>query len=271
MAYEVACTLFGHGNDTLQRKPVPKGCCIVTGVLCGDTSIVEINLKAINKVFKQNDEDTAKYIVNPRKYQTELEENLGFKIHIAEGDKNEEANFFDFQLFMEGKNDDTDTSWLVRSGLYEYPIKSRRRFVVGEDLDTSNLEMSDLELTFEESVYPTLDELKAVLPKRGKLSFTKVDELIEEHFPANSDSILKRYEGKRVVFYNFVCRSQGVSPFPMELRSQAKEIAGLRRKSLNQNEAGRVRATAEQKLEQQFTRGRAAAASNRRQTRKNRR
>ena len=57
----------------------------------------------------------------------------------------------------------------------------------------------------------------------------------------------------------------------MELRSQAKEIAGLRRKSLNQNEAGRVRATAEQKLEQQFTRGRAAAASKRRQTRKNRR
>ena len=50
MAYDVACTLFGHGNDTLERKPVPKGCCIVTGVLCGEASIVEFNLKAINKV-----------------------------------------------------------------------------------------------------------------------------------------------------------------------------------------------------------------------------
>ena len=52
MAYEVACTILGHGNDSLERKPVPKGCCIVTAVLCGEASIVEINLKAINKLFK---------------------------------------------------------------------------------------------------------------------------------------------------------------------------------------------------------------------------
>jgi hypothetical protein len=267
MAYDVACTLFGHGNDTLQRKPVPKGCCVVTGVLCGDASLVEVNLKAINKVFKQNDVETQKYIVNPRTYQKELEKSLGFEIHIAEGDKGEEANLFDFQLFMEGENDDSATSWLVRSGLYEYPIKTRRRFIIGEEIDTSDLKISDLELAFEESLYPTIDQLKAVLPKKKKLSFKEIDDLIEEHFHVDSNDVLKRYQdkGKRVVFYNFVCRSQGVSEFQMELRSQSKVIAALRRKSLNQNLAGRLRTNAQKNLK-----GQTNAEKNRR-TRKNRR
>ena len=267
MAYDVACTLFGHGNDTLQRKPVPKGCCIVTGVLCGEASIVEFNLKAINKVFKQNDDATRSYIMNPRKYQSELENELGFKIHIAEGDKGEEANLFDFQLFLEGENDDTKTSWLVRSGLYEYPIRTRRRFIIGEEIDSSDLKVSDLELAFEESVYPTVDELKAVLPKKKKLSFKEVDDLIEEHFHLDSADVLKRYQdqSKRIVFYNFVCRSQGASEFQMELRSQTKEIDTLRRKSLNQNLAGRLRTNTEKKVEGQ------GKTEKKRRTRKNRR
>jgi hypothetical protein len=267
MAYDVACTLFGHGNDTLQRKPVPKGCCIVTGVLCGEASVVEFNLKAINKVFKQNDDDTRKYIMDPRKYQKDLEKELGFEIHIAEGDKGEEANLFDFQLFLEGTNDEDETSWLVRSGLYEYPIKSRRRFIVGEEIDSSDLKVSDLELAFEESVYPTIDELKAVLPKKKKLSFKEVDELIEEEFHVDSADVLKRYQekSKRIIFYNFVCRSQGALEFQMELRSQTKEIAALRRKSLNQNLAGRLRTNTEKKLEGQ------TKTEKKRKTRKNRR
>jgi hypothetical protein len=59
----------------------------------------------------------------------------------------------------------------------------------------------------------------------------------------------------------------------MELRSETKKIAGLRRKSANQNLAGRLKANVQQKVENKFTRGRAAAAaaSERRQTRKNRR
>jgi hypothetical protein len=275
MAYEVACTILGHGNDSLERKPVPKGCCIVTAVLCGEPSIVEINLKAINKLFKQNDEDTKKHIMNPRKYQKQLEKELGFEIHIAEGNKNEEANLFEFQLFLAGTNDVESTSWLTKSGLYEYPIKTKRRFIIGEELDSSNLEIEDLEMAFEESVYPTFDELKAVLPKKGKLPFKMVDELFDEHFPADSASILKRYQDKNVpvILYNFVCRSQGASIFQMELRSETKKIAGLRRKSANQNLAGRLKANVQQKVENKFTRGRAAAAaaSVRRQTRKNRR
>lgn len=264
MAYDVACTIFGHGNDTLERKPVPKGCCIVTGVLCGEASIVEFNLKAINKVFKQNDEDTHKYIMNPRKYQKELERSLGFEIHIAEGDKGEEANLFDFQLFLEGTNDEGGTSWLVRSGLYEYPIKTRRRFIIDEEIDTSDLKVSHLELAFEESVYPTIDQVKAVLPKKKKLSFKEMDDLIEEHFHVDSDDVLKRYhdQSKRVIFYNFVCRSQGASVFQMEMRSQSKVIAALRRKSLNQNLAGRLRTNAQKNLE---------GNEKKRRTRKNRR
>jgi hypothetical protein len=57
----------------------------------------------------------------------------------------------------------------------------------------------------------------------------------------------------------------------MELRSETKKIAGLRRKSANQNLAGRLKANLQQKVENKFTRGRAAAASERRQTRKTRR
>lgn len=271
MIYDVACTLFGHGNDTFVRNPVPKGCCIVTGVLCGEASDVEFNLKGINRIFKQNDDETRKHIMDPRRYQNELEESLGFKIHIAEGDKGEEADHFDFKLFLDGTNEDIDTSWLARSGLYEYPIKSRGRFMIGEKLDSLHLTMEDLELAFQESVYPTISQLKAKLPKRGKSSFEDIDTLMENHFQIDSTDVLKRYQDqkKRVVFYNFVCRSQGISIFQMNLRSQAKEIASIRRKSANQNLAGRLRTNAQVKLEKQFTRGRAAVAS--KYTRKNRR
>jgi hypothetical protein len=51
----------------------------------------------------------------------------------------------------------------------------------------------------------------------------------------------------------------------MELRSQTKEIETLRRKSLNQNLAGRLRTNTEKKLEGQ------TKTEKKRRTRKNRR
>ena len=105
------------------------------------------------------------------------------------------------------------------------------------------------------------------MPKKKKLSFKEVDELIEEHFHLDSADVLKRYQekSKRIVFYNFVCRSQGASIFQMELRSQTKEIETLRRKSLNQNLAGRLRTNTEKKLEGQ------GKTEKKRRARKNRR
>jgi hypothetical protein len=278
--YNIACAVFGHGLDLslnpelaagteanrsrygiqpasfYQRQPLPPGYCVVTAMRTGESANVFGHVDKLFEAFQ--DPANEEVLKNPgapgnlARLKALFPDDPEQQVHIAEGDKGHTCSFFDWTLFLAGKDDTISPDdpskglWVVKSGIYEYPIRSAYRFKVAEDRSPFTMGGKFIDRIYDGSFYPTPEAIKTGLNLGqvvGHVDFSYLNAFIEGRYPSNNRKLISEYNtahpGQRVVIYNFVCRASPAEFLGREMltRSEIALKTALQAASLEQQQA----------------------------------
>lgn len=278
--YQTAVAVFGHGLDLslnpelaagteanitrygpqapsfYQRQPLPPGYCVVTAMRTGESANVFGHVDKLFEAFQ--DPANEELLKNPgapgnlARLKALFPDDPEQEVHIAEGDKGHTCSFFDWTLFLAGKDDSISPDdpskglWVVKSGIYEYPIRPAYRFKVAEDRSPFTMGGKFIDLIYNGSFYPTPQAVKGALGLGqvvGHVDFSYLNAFIESTYPSNNRKLISQYNtaypGQRVVIYNFVCRASPAEFLGRDMltRSEAALKTALQAASLEQQQA----------------------------------
>jgi hypothetical protein len=239
--YENAYVVLAHGADRGRPRRLPEGVCVVTFMQCGALADVFGQVDAAHHLFKnQRIRDVLLNPGNPENKKI-LEKTLfgstsPYQITIAEG-PHDTINDYSFSLMLSSPNDDNeDEGWLVKSGLYKYPISSAAgAFTISENLDMNKITRDDVAPAYKESLYPTQGDMNGLMiGKRYFEFFNLQDDLIVPNYPLSIWDIINDTKGlgtrgasgdERIVIFNPVCRDFAQGRYQMRKSTIQKTIA----------------------------------------------
>jgi hypothetical protein len=255
--YDNAYVVFGHGADGGHRRRLPDGVCVVTFMQCGALADVYGQVDTAYRLFSnQRIRDALLNPGDPENKQM-LEKSLfgqnsTYKITVSEG-PHDSINDFSFSLFLSSPDDDDDdTGWLVKSGLYKYPIRHGGKFKIDDDIDMHKMTREIVEPAYTESIYPTQAQIHDLM--RPKLStrageffefFDLQDDMIVPNYPLSIWDIINDTKGlgtrgasgnERIVIFNPVCRDFAPQRYQMRKTTRKKTIAARRSASAEKQE-----------------------------------
>jgi len=278
--YTKAVAVFGHGLDLslnpelaagteenvkrygqqppsfYQRQPLPPGYCVVTAMRSGESADVFGHVDKLFEAFQNPvNEDLLKNPGAPgnlARLKALFPNDPEQEVHIAEGDRGHTCNFFDWTLFLAGKDDGISPDdpskglWVVKSGIYEYPINPAYQFKVAENRSPFTMGGKFIDRIYNGSFYPTPEAVKDAFNLSqvvGQVKFSDLNNYIETVYPSCNRKLISQYNashpGERVVIYNFVCRASPASFLGREIltRSEAAVKAALEAASQAQQQA----------------------------------
>jgi len=247
--YENAYIVFAHGADRGRLRRLPDGVCVVTLMQCGALADVHGQVdKAYNLFSNQRIRDA---ILNPGDPENKkmLEKTLfgpnsTYKITVSEG-PHDSINDFSFSLFLSSPDDDDDDKgWLVKSGLYKYPIRNGGKFNVNDDVDMNKITREIVEPAYTESIYPTRAEIHDLMKPKSYTRaggffefFDLQDNMIIPNYPLTIWDIINDTKGlgtrgasrnERIVIFNPVCRDFTPERYQFRKSTKKKTIAAFR-------------------------------------------
>ena len=257
--YDVAIAVFGHGLDlsiypdisarqfggttaNYQAETVPNGFCWVTGMIPGESANVWGHVDRLFNLFK--DPQYARLFLNPETNADSLRQTFPQdteqQVHIHPERTN--VNKFSITPFLAGENDENAGHWVVKSGIYQFPIPADERFTVkAQDADPNELLTGrKIRQIYSSSLYPTVadfvDETGADETKIGLIGTVEYDafnERADASFTLTNESIYafcgRQFPGQRVVIYNFTCREDPAEYLGMVLtRSRLAAAVAIR-------------------------------------------
>jgi len=278
--YQRAVAVFGHGLDLslnpelaagtednikrygrqppsfYERQPLPPGFCVVTAMRTRESADVFGHVDKLFEAFQNpaNEE----LLKNPgapgnlARLKALFPDDPEQEVHISEGDRGHTCNFFDWTLFLAGKYDEDSPDdpskglWVVKSGIYEYPINPAYQFKVAEDRSPFTMGGKFIDRIYKGSFYPTHQAVKDAFGLSqvvGQVKFSDLNTYIETAYPSSNRKLIEDYQrnfpAQRVVIYNFVCRASPASFLGRELltRSETAVYTALQAASQAQQQA----------------------------------
>ena len=239
--YENAYVVLAHGADRGRPRKLPDGVCVVTFMQCGALADVFGQVDAAYRLFKnQRIRDALLNLGNPENKKI-IEKSLfgttsPYQITIAEG-PHDTINDYSFSLMLSSPdNDNEDNGWLVKSGVYKYPISSAAgAFTISENLDMNKITREDVAPAYKESLYPTQANIYSLMTGKRSFDFFHLqDDLIVPNYPLSIWDIINDTIGlgtrgasgdERIVIFNPVCRDFAPQGYQMRKSTIQKTIA----------------------------------------------
>ena len=255
--YENAYVVLAHGADRGRPRRLPDGVCVVTFMQCGALADVFGQVDAAYRLFSnQRIRDALLSPGDPESKKT-LEKSLfgsssPYQITIAEG-PHDTINDYTFSLMLSSPDDDDeDNGWLVKSGVYKYPIPaSAGSFTVSENLDMNKITYEDVAPAYKGSLYPTQGDMHSLMAGKPSFDFFNLqDDLIVPKYPLSIWDIINDTKGlgtrgasgdERIVIFNPVCRDFAPQGYQMRKSTIKKTIALHRSTSVEKQEERRKR------------------------------
>ena len=223
MPYTNAVAFFGHGGDMSMREGgrgiLPYGFCLVTAALCGQVTY-DGQINALYRLFNSPDPQHTIWIHNPKDHKRELEQFLGFEIHVREGGKGEASEVPNLVLepFTHFTQDPRE---LIKSGFYNDRITRQHRPIVASG-STNQITHAELLESYADSIYPTRAQIDAFLRVESRLyapvyngfNQAAVQSALEQKFILRTTpAVLINVLPAMGVLYHFSCRvDAGVIP-----------------------------------------------------------
>jgi len=255
--YDVAIAVFGHGMDlsiypdisarqfggtqaNYAAETVPNGFCWVTGMVPGESANVWGHVDRLFNLFK--DPQYSALFLNPEINADSLRktfpQDAEQQVHIHP----ERTNVHKFSItpFLAGENDENAGHWVVKSGIYQFPIPASENYTV-KALDTNsntNLTGRKIRQIYSSSLYPTVADFvdetgtdNTKIGLLGTIAYDDFNENADSNFTLTNESIYafcrRQFPGQRVVIYNFVCREDPAEYVGMMLTRNRVRIAEL--------------------------------------------
>ena len=254
--YTSAYMVLAHGADRRRARKLPAGVCVVTFMQCGALADVFGQVDAAYRLFRNQRIQDA--LLNPGVPENKklLEKTLfgtgsPYQITISEG-PHDTINDYTFSLMLSSPNDDNeDEGWLVKSGLYKYPISANAgAFTISENLDMNKITADIVAPAYKESLYPTQANIYSLMSGKPSFEFFHLqDDLIVRNYPLSIWDIINDTMGlgtrgasgnERIVIFNPVCRDFSPQGYQMR-KSTIKKIIAARRSSSAEKQLDRRR------------------------------
>lgn len=194
--------ICGHGgeicldNGKLEIVDMPDKCVYVTFTECG---LTRSGLQIYEKIFK--DKHNLKYLNNPIKYQKELEDLFGQRIHVHHKNATELASrsYVNIAYKLIGDHNNKDKCMIETSGLIEITENLYTKKIPIQSSFVDCNEKYALHEYFQGSVYPSKEILKKYMLEKP----LSIKELVE-NIPIITQKEL--FELKPGIYYNPLCR-----------------------------------------------------------------
>lgn len=256
--YTSAYVIMAHGEDNGTRTKLPAGVCVVTFMQCGSVAHVFGQVDRAYQLFQNSSSVVRNALMNPGepRNKTLIERRLfggdsgNYQITVSEGDNGDFINDYRFTLYLAGPedgDDGDDVGWVVKSGLYKYPIHhSAGRYIITQGLNPERVTDADVVPAFRESLYPTEGQMRTLFENlaaekgRSTLEFFDVQNGVTERYPLSIWDIIKQRRGlsgtERIVIFNPVCRDFKVKHYQLRKSTLKSHIARARANSGEQQQ-----------------------------------